>query len=612
MMSHVLPPNFFQGDDVASRFKDQLPIICWSTLEDPPFDISFFLLCPFRPNVFRFFYEMISLWLIPGKRTNAILQFAADFSMPDLSSQKYIAGEVMLHIEHPGELKILQKNLPVIESEIRLGVKSTYQADRTLEIKGLTSNEKIALIQENIVSLIQRRPQDFDYDILSEMQHFIVLSRDDFKEARTFRHMSKIICVHYLFRKALRHSLEAFPDRRYISVKLIRAEVASKRILGIALGISFLQENEILEASHILSAVKSIVPGAKKVNGSFFKNQSRSNLICTLYLEIEKENPITLEEERRLKLELPSELKNHIQCPLHSLFMPQNEEEIMRHILSLSGQLTLVRDLPQTMILFNQQTADSLEFLVIVLRLLKPELKPIIQAFDLKPTFLEFIHDRTKIVGSLRKKYKKEATVFRLKIRKTPFLRSDYSVDLYKARHEVAKELRRVIGEFRDFNGGTISKERELFEKVRKELGHLAKEHAFLLENFFFSLTPAVMRSVLPSEPVKNIFTMFVEAENEGLTDNLPFQIRIRETGGYFHLHLSAKNPSFYEILAPAIEAVKVSTLQITSCFLPQSDAPSSFAMICRNTPDQEEVHRLRLAIERAMTNWAQRFLSLI
>jgi hypothetical protein len=596
ILKHALPLEFFQGEEEdASSILQKLPLICWTPLREPPFELSFFVLCRFRPNAFRFFYEMVSRWLIPGKRLNALLQFAVDFSMPDLGSQKYIGGEVMVRIESAKEEEILKKNLPIIESEIRVGMESYYQACRILEVKGLTSDEKTALIQENIVSLIKHRPQDFDYDILSEMQHFLVLCKEEFKQTRGFRHMSRIICVHYLFRKALKLSLEVYPERRYINLKLIRAYVENKkRVLGIAIGMSFLKENERFEALHVLSGIQALLPEARKVEGSFFCNQSRSDPTLTIYLEIEKESgePITLEEERWLKEGLLFELKNRIEQRLNPIFMPQSEEAIMRHILTLSGQLKYVRDLPQVIIDFAQQTVEKLEFLVVVLRVATPKLKSIATDFEIKPTFLEYVPDRIKMLGWLRKKYKKEAAVFRLRIRKNPFLRKDHSVDLNKARQQVAKELQRIIGEFRDYNGGMISKENELFENLRA----LAGENAFLLENFFYSLNPPVMRSLLPVEPLKKLFNMVLEAELEGLPAEAPYQISMQYDENYMYILVTARDVHFRDPLMPGL---KPFSGKIATCFIHQTELPC-FGLIFRD-PDEEEALRLRLLIEQTM-----------
>ena len=592
ILSYVLPPSFFQGEGAVARFNSQLPIICWTPLGEPPFDLSFFLCCRFRPNAFRFFYEMVSRWLIPGKRLNALLQFATDFSLPDMSPQKYIGGEVMVRIENDMDLETLQRNLPIIESEIRLGVESYYQSCRIMEIKGLSSDEKTALIQENIVRLIRHRPQDFDYDILCEMQHFLVICKEGFKAERTYRHMSRIICVHYLFRKALLLSLETFPERRYISIKLVRAKLyGTHPVLGIAIGLSYISDNELFESRHIISGIQAIVPEAIKVSGSYFLNKRSSDPICTVYIEIEKEGGFTLEEQRRLKEELPSELKNRFEKRLHPVFMPQNEEVVMRNMLTLSNQLKFVRDLPQVMIDFNQQMEEHLEFLVILARVAKPGLPAINDYFKNKPTFLEFIPDRQRIVGTLRKKYEKEASVFRVRIRKHPFFRKNLSVDLYKARKEIANELARLLGEFRDYNGGTISKETELFDRLKASLGAKAREHVFLLENYFYSLTPPIMRSVLPVEPIKKLFLMMLDEE---LVDAQQYAIRLQEDSNYLYALITSVDLHFHETLHLEPYGGKIAT-----CLVPQTDC-FSFGLIFRNPTTQESLS-LRLAIEEIM-----------
>jgi hypothetical protein len=594
ILHHIFPPNFFEEEDALFRLSNQLPIISWTSLKDPPFDLSFFILCRFRANAFSFFYEMTSRWLIPGKRLNPLLQFAADFSMPELGNQKYIGGEVMLHIENEKEYETLQKNLPIIESEIRLGVDSYYQACRILEIKGLTADEKTALIQENIVSLIKHRPQDFDFDILSEMQHFLVLCKEDFKHSRSWRHMSRIICVHYLFRKALKFSLEVFPERRYINVKLIRATLnQEKKVLGIAIGMSFLREYERFEAQHILSGVQSLIPEAIYLESSFFCNQSRSDPTLAIYLEIEKRgtSSITLAEERLLKEELSLELKNRIEQRLNPIFMPQNEEAIMRHMITLARELKYIRDLPQVMIDFAQQTADKLEFLVVFLRIAKANLKAISSFFE-RPSFLEYIPDRTKLIGSIGKKCKKEASVFRLRIGKTPFLRKDHSVDLNRARQEIAQELKRLIGDFRDYNGGMLSKENELFENLRKTV----KGNPFLLENFFYSLHPAVMRILLPVEALKKLFKMIVDTQRDGLAEEQPYQICMQYDAQFMYMMILSHDFNFREHLP---QVLKPYSGRIASCLLQQTEFPC-FGLILRD-PDKEEALRLRLTVEQTM-----------
>ncbi len=583
ILGQILPPYFFEGEY-------KLPLISWSPLQKPPFNLSFFLLCPFRENAFRFFQEMIRRWLIPGKQLNNFLQFALDFRMPDVSSDLYIVAEVTVRIETSRELAIVEKNLPFLERDLRLGVVSPYQATRILEIKGLSYDEKTALIQEGITELIKRRPQDFDYDILGQMQQFLVLCKKEFKIARSHGHMSRIICANYLFHHALQLSLDAFAERRYISVKLLRAKLhQSKSILGIIIGMSFLRENELFEERHVFSAIQHLVPRAQKIEGSYFMQQ---NGPVAIYLEIEK---LTFEEERLLKEELPLELKGRIEQRLNPLFMPLNEEQIMRDIVTLSQQLQYARDLPQVMIHFTQQTDESLEFLVIMLRVKTG--RSIAHYFRRQATFLEYLPDRCKIVGTIRKRHQKEAAVFHLRISKSRFLRQDHAIDLYKARQEVVIELMRLMGEFRDYNGGMISKEIELFHALRMQLGDLADENHFLLENFFFSLQPAVMRSLLAPEPLKKMFTMVLKAEIEGVDQQ--YQIRFEEDQENFYLLVSAVDASFFEALQIEGEAI--------TCAIKSAEFPCMGIIL--QHPEPEQARALWHNVEESMGNWSKESL---
>ena len=55
VMQHILPPNFFEGEDVETRLEHELPLICWTRLKEPPFEISFSSVPPFVQMRFGFF-----------------------------------------------------------------------------------------------------------------------------------------------------------------------------------------------------------------------------------------------------------------------------------------------------------------------------------------------------------------------------------------------------------------------------------------------------------------------------------------------------------------------------------------------------------------------------
>lgn len=525
ILKNILPQDLFDGlkDDEEGmqkkkeRLEAAIPLFSSTPILEDCSTISFFVLAKYRPNAFKFFFEMISYWLFPGKRLNVLLIYALDFRFHKLSSTVYTMCEVMIQIQSPEELTQIRKHLSIIGSEVRLGMESSYYARRILEVKGLSLDEKTALIQEHIASLVKRLPHEFDQEIFKEMQQILVMCRDDFKAARSVAHLSRMISVHYLFRRSLREAVKHTPQRRHLSLKLLKGLIntpnGSKRVLGVMVGINFLKEKELFDLQHLLNAIRNQIPQARAIEHSFFANRRGQEPICTFYVEIEKEDgkDFTGEEIRRLRQELPRELRESIQYVMSPVFMPRNEEEIMRNILSLSNQIKFLNDKPQVFITFDEQTHANLFFTIIWVRTLRPGLLPLQDLFREQNSFLTYMPERTRNVGFLRKKYPKEATVFRVKLSKEPFLRKDLSINLYEARQAVVLELGRVLGEFRDYNGGMISKQNELLSNVKSILRKEVKPDDLVLENFFYSLSPIMMRTLLQPEAFASLYRMLLD-----------------------------------------------------------------------------------------------------
>lgn len=564
-------------------FANQLPFIHVSPITTAPCDLHFYICAKEEPWRYSFLTSMIKRWLIPGRELEFSMQLGIDFKLPKLLPDPLFVAHLIVGVNQEHDLKLIKANLPLLLAELRLSMSSAYHARRLLETKGLDYSEKTSLVQGSISHLIKRRPGDFDFDIISDMQRFLVLSKEDFKRQRSSRHLARIISFHYLFRKALKLSLDAFPNRRYVSVKVIHTKLHDgKSVVGIVVALSFLKENEVFEARHVLNAVKVLIPDANKVDGSFFLHPPRSDGIHLLYLEIEKASgDFSKYDIRLLKHELESDLEGKIEQRHNPLFMPTNEEMVMRHIVTLSHQLTTLKDLPQVMVEFSKQTEDELEFRVIMLRVKTLSHPPIRHLFELNknPSFT-FLFDRRKNVGMIRKKYKKEANVFYLSLNKRPFLRQDHSIDLYRARGHVVHLLRLIVGEFRDYNGGIISKETELLEALKEQLGDLADENHFLLENFFFGLHPPVMRSVMPAEALVKLFRLVIEAKIEGLPGGEAYQIRINEDRSNYYLLVLAKDLDLLEDL-PHQDGLNDSH-SVATCLIEEAGLPC-FGVICRH-----------------------------
>lgn len=497
--------------------KGEIPQIKWQQWPENQLCFSVSLICLSRPGAARFFFEMISRWLLPGKYLTSKVTFSTEFQFVN-NSQVYIACEAVFSVTEEVEAEIVKKNFPFLEKEILIGISSFYHAGKILEMKGISLDEKAGLIQERIASLVKRFPKHFDYDIFREMQHFLISSRESFKAVRDCEQMSRIIWVLYWFRKELEKRVEQMPGRRHLCLKMRPAFVETpfgvKTVLSIFVGLNFLKEHELFEERHFLSAMSRFIPNIQVILGSYFARESSSGRLLGFYLEVEKQDAseFTKEQLVHLHMLLPDEIKRRIEQLVPPIFMPRNEEEVMRNVLTLSHQLKYTRDLPQVILSFDEQTDSNLSFTVVLVRVLQPGATPIRELLSQSSLAEQVLFDRVKTVGMLRRRYPKEAAIFRIRLPSEQFLREDYSVDLYSARQSILQTLQNILGEVRDFNGGMIAKQNENFIQLKNSLGELASKEALLLQNFFHSIFPAHLSTTLDSKQLQMLFHMLLQA----------------------------------------------------------------------------------------------------
>jgi hypothetical protein len=587
----IVPSHFWSSSNLSSEalkdlrreFLESLPLFSWvETNEQMPRNISFFLISKYRQNAFKFFFDMIGNWLVPERRLNIVLFYAVDFRIPPLGQELYTLCEVMVRIESEKELEIVVRNLPNLSTEICLGVKSSYYARRILDIKGLSVDEKMMNIQDFLNRLVRRFPDYFSHDIYNEMQHVMIICSDPFKAIRMYKHLCRIIMVQYLFGRVLREAVKIAPKRRHLTLKIFRAKFRQshipKKVLAVYAGVNFLSENELFEEKHLLKAIQNYLPDVKPVEESFFLNQPNNENICTVYLEVEKldGSDFSTEEILRLRRELPNDLKDRIEHLMHPIFMPRNEEEVMRNILSLSAQLNYLRDIPQVFITFDEQAQAHLFFTIILVRILKSNEgeKSIEELFHESHTFLEYIHDFSRPVGYLRKKHIKEATVFRVKLSKNMFLRGDHSIDLCKARQVVVEELQRILGQIRDYNGGMISKQNELLCHVRNHLSEAGTYNDFLLENFFYSLTPVIMRSILEPHALKTLFLLMLDNLEKRWFDSEAYHLKMQRELDTVYVMITSRNPRIKDEMCRALFGLNIPSSELATVCVNASDTP--------------------------------------
>ncbi|MGL5627066.1 MAG: hypothetical protein ACRDDW_06115 [Candidatus Rhabdochlamydia sp.] len=553
-------------EELFCDFIQNLPLIQSSSKGKDPYFLKISLLCKRIGNPVKFFYEMIDRWLLPGKKPYICSFFSCDFIFSCANADPFCLSEMVISTNDENEFKKMHDNFFFLQKEIRLGSTSVYQASCILENKGLSADQKNLLIQERISLLIEKRPQDFDYDIFHQMQHFLFNTKQEFKAYRDCTHMTRIISVFYLLKRALVRQAENYSVERLIKVKLrktwLQLPLGFEKVLCVFLAIHFLNDDEQFEQIHCVRMIKSCFPDFRYIEGSYFSYFPQEGQMHLIYLELEKNDKaeISSQELKKLNEKLIDEVENGIHSFMHPLFIPRNEEEVMRNMILLSKQLRYFHDIPQIIINFDEQLEADLLFTVILVRVRQVSDPSIQQLFGSKDSCLIFIPDRIKQVGILRKKYPKEASVFRLRLASHSFIRSDHRVDLFQARQFVARELEKVIGEFRDFNGGMITKQYERFIELKKMCCRLKKQEKLLLEYFFHSISPKELSTIFDPLRLKELFILFLDLfeKNKNKKNNTRFIHQIKPSSCFFVL-------SYFDHSLKSKVLENVAQLQISS-----------------------------------------------
>ncbi|MBM3199003.1 MAG: hypothetical protein FJZ58_07130 [Chlamydiae bacterium] len=471
------------------------------------------LVCPHSSGVESFFYAMITRWLLPRRKLE-LLSFSYDrFTVSPGEEESLVFCEARFACLDSWEEELLLEAFTRVEAELCLGACSPHHGHRILELKEVLSTEKTFSLYEKLSQLLHRRPMVFEGDLFAFMQHLLLPCSEEFFSIRETHHLARIVSVLYLFQKMLVRATEGESVDRHVFCKVQRVRLhlpfGVSRVLGVFVGMQFFSSHELFEEQHLLQALQEWFPQCKLVEGSKIIYRKKEEKLQLIYIEIEQTESFSFEGIRHLQQGVVQELGRQVEKLMPALFMPRNEEEVLKNILLLSRQLHYVRDLPQGFISFEEQTEQELIFTVILLRVLRSQKEPSMrELFQETSPWIAFLEDRVKKVGMLRGRYEKEATVFRLTVPKVRYMRKDHSVDLLRARQEIVQEIQGKVGEFRDYNGGMISHQMQNLYALRKACSLLPGEDVEL-ENFFHCLFPVEMRSVAPPLLIKAFYELW-------------------------------------------------------------------------------------------------------
>ncbi len=352
---------------------------------------------------------------------------------------------------------------------------------------------------DKVLSFHHRFPTLLPQTNLQELACFLSHCNESFLHSHSENSLARIFFhLHHVTLKTYYRNVQ----RLYIRTFLV-----NDTDLGIAISLYSPNDLERLSEERIFRSALNLVTGIVPVPGSYFSYKYRFSSLY--YLEIKKiRAPSFSKNERaKLKLELLSDLSKSIKSISQSFFLPGNEEELIKNTRNLSNELRFVHDIPQVMITFVEYFQETLKFLVIVTRVMKPECASISEMSSSLPSCVQFSLEKVQHIGTLRNKYPKEAAIFHLELSCSLF-RNNQTLNIRAARLYVVKALQSMLGPFRDYNGGLLNKENEQLYAIKQTLEANAIDCP-AIEDLFYSIKPLELRTLMFLETAVELVVNF-------------------------------------------------------------------------------------------------------
>lgn len=616
-------PEHKDSHSLFQRLLASLPMVHWPQLElsqneSEPAALPVSLLCPaqFTHGLGRYIKDTFSRWLIPGKQVTIVGDIGLNFYFKQQPDFKFFFAQQLIGFHNREERKEILKNITPIVNEMKLNITAVYQARYVIALKNYSgayktllieeslsslfnrvdddlynqiqtlvsqhsSEEKILEVKRNLNQVLQTRPKVFDRDIFYEMTQITSLINEKFSLDHESKNISRLIAYYYLFKKFIEAKVKNTPQERHLSIKVTSVRLKENQpAVSILIVMNFLSDSERFEQRHLIDAVTACLPNLGFVMDSFLSDR-REGKILFMYAEFANSDgqKLATHEIKELKMKLPKEVVRHIEKVIHPIFMPRNEEELLRNLVLLSKEIKYVRDLPQVSIHYEKQTENHLFFTVLLVRLKTPASLCLHQIFANGSLRVEV--DDIRVLSQLKRRYPKESAILHVSIEKALFFRADFSVDLLRARHKVASELAASLGEFRDFNGGMIIKQEEMLSELRKILSPLSQQNEFLLENYFYSLRPVIAQTIHDPMILKTHFEILLR--NIEVDFTLSSRHLFHESYDKYELYfiLSTRLSPKLDI-RNALGELKKDAQALASCFI-QFDRMTALGFIFKN-----------------------------
>lgn len=403
---------------------------------------------------------------------------------------------------------------------------------KTSENVSLVYHYSFFHVHEKIQKWLARFTQSIDSSILKDLQLVYLLASNKYLDHRTYSHLFRLVMSIYLMQKKLLQRATFASQERHIEMRWLNATLhfpfSSHSVLGCIIAFNTLDKHEFFDEENFILALEKSVPELRLVKESLYYHQSQHKNLKICYFEIEKKDgiPFSLQDRLLLKNNIEEKVKNTIKIFSPNSFNEHNEEELYKTILVLSREIQYEQDLPQASISIERPSGNEIVFRIILVYILP------FHHFSLKDCFRNctFVSQRILTVKQLED-HPVEAHIFHLHLPKdVSLMKTDGSFNFYAARQKITQIIKNAIGEFRDYNGGIIVKQHELFQSFKENFPEIANQEPETLETFFYALTPIEKQAVLSVEVLSKLFNYFLENRAQELTKETPYFFK-----AYFH-----------------------------------------------------------------------------
>lgn len=450
-----------------------------------------------------FVYEMISRWLLPLQQLRVVSFIATEARMHE---RLVMLSSMRVAPESPDEQKAIEAALPTAVEELKLGLSSSYHAKRILEIKGLSISDKMGFVLDHLRNMIQRFPDRYDYDVIPLMQRFFIHVPDEYRMNRSVASLERTILSMYSMCAQVQ---KAVSGQKSVYVRVRKTMVTSlfgeKNALLLTVGVTQIRETERLTKEQLKKSIVDILPDALVDEQSMYVEQGGESAWRVYSFEVTPTNACSISFIRMLERRLPAAILARIEQLTLPLVMPSNDEEVMKQMALLSGQLTSPRDIPQLILSFREQTETKLVFQGVVARILKAS-TPKIDALLASDAAISV--EKVRERGRVWKKYPKEIALLTIELPLEKNQSRAREVNFLHARKNAFQLLKKYFGEIRDYYGGMYEKELHLLNEVNT----LLKEKnvsTYELDRFYQHLFPTEYRAIFSAEHVAILYELF-------------------------------------------------------------------------------------------------------